>query len=66
MGDVDGIGQVKIEGEGIKLGGGVHVSTSEGFGGFVLKTIVGVWWFRPQNHRRAVCWFGPQNQAWTV
>ena len=54
-GDVDGVGQVKKEDEGVKLGGG---QTRIGIGG--------VWWFRPQNHRRMVCWFGPQNQAWTV
>jgi hypothetical protein len=38
-GDVDGVGRVRKEGKGVKLGGG---RTSEGFGGFVLKTIRGV------------------------
>jgi hypothetical protein len=26
----------------------------EGFGGFGLKTIGGVWWFLPQNHWRSL------------
>jgi hypothetical protein len=25
-----------------------------GFGGFVLKTIGGVWWFHPQNHQHGL------------
>ena len=42
MGDVDCIGQVKKEGEGIKLGGG---RTRVDIGGFVVSssTIRGVW-----------------------
>jgi len=40
MGDVDGVGQVKKEGKGVKLGGGR-----------TRVNIKGVWWFCPQNHR---------------
>jgi hypothetical protein len=39
MRDVDGVGQVKKDGECIKLGGGR-----------TRVDIGGVWWFRPQNH----------------
>jgi hypothetical protein len=68
MGDVDGIDQVKEEGEVSSLAEEGHPLTS-GFGGFVLKTIRGVWWFRPQNNRRTVWMVSrvcPQNQTWTV
>jgi hypothetical protein len=56
------VGQIKKDGEGIKLSegrtridiGGLMVSSSKssaGFGAFVLKTIGAVWWFGFQNHR---------------
>jgi hypothetical protein len=43
MGDVDGVGQVKKEDEGVKLGRGR-----------TRIDIGGVWWFRPQNYRRGL------------
>ena len=43
MGDVEGVGQVKKEGECVKLGVGR-----------TRVDIRGVWWFRPQNHRRGL------------
>ena len=57
MGGVDGVGRVKKEGEGVKLSGGRTRVDIRGFGGFVLKPIGGVWWFRSQNHRSRVWWF---------
>jgi hypothetical protein len=43
MGDEDSVDQVKMEDDGVKLGGGQ------------TRVNIGVWWFRPQNHR---CGFG--------
>jgi hypothetical protein len=43
MGDVDDVGQVKKEGECVKLGGDR-----------TRVDIGGVWWFRPQNHRMSL------------
>jgi hypothetical protein len=51
MGDVDGVGQAKKEGEGVKLDGG-----------WTRVDIGGIWWFRPPNYRRTVCWFGPKTR----
>ena len=59
MGGVDGVGRVKKEGDGVKLGGGRTSIDIGGFVGFVLKTIGGDWWFRPQNHPMQVYGFGP-------
>jgi hypothetical protein len=85
MGDVDGVSQVKKEGEDVKLGGdtrqhrlvtpsgcalgfgGFVPKPSEWFGGFGLKTIIGRFcWFGPQNQPWTVWWFGPQNHQWRV
>jgi hypothetical protein len=66
------VGQVKKEGEGVKLGGGqtcvdiggLVVSSSKpsaGFGGFVLKTISAVGGLGLKTIGGRVYGFGPQN-----
>jgi hypothetical protein len=56
MDDVDGVSRVKKEGEGISLAKVGHVSTSDGFGGFILKTIEGFGGFGQKTiGRRFAC-----------